>query len=50
MVYNTKNLRVSGLRPSSGILTTRKQNVSETGSVSFFKSGEGGPVIEVSSF
>jgi hypothetical protein len=41
MVYNTKNYWVFGLTPLSGILGTRKRNVSETRS---------GPVIEVSSF
>jgi hypothetical protein len=30
---------VSGLCPSSGILNTREHNVSETGSVSFLRSG-----------
>jgi hypothetical protein len=43
MEYNTQNYWVSGLRPSSGILNTRKYIVSETGSVI-------DPVIEVSSF
>jgi hypothetical protein len=38
-VYNTQNRWVSGLRPSSGIIT-RKHNVSETGSVSVFMRGE----------
>jgi hypothetical protein len=37
MVYNTQYHRVCGLRPSSGILDTRKHNVSETGSVSVFR-------------
>jgi hypothetical protein len=58
MVYDTQNYWVSGLRPSSGILNTRKHNVSETGSVSILRWGEGdtysvgshkswsGPVIE----
>jgi hypothetical protein len=32
-VYNTQNYWVFGLCPSSGILDTRKHNVSETGSV-----------------
>jgi hypothetical protein len=32
---------VSGLCSSSGILTARRHNVSETGSVSFFTIGEG---------
>jgi hypothetical protein len=31
MVYNTQNYWVFGLRPSSGILETRKHNVLETG-------------------
>jgi hypothetical protein len=34
MMYNAQNYWVSGLRPSSGILGTGKQNVSETASVS----------------
>jgi hypothetical protein len=34
MEYNTQNYWVFGLCPSSGILETRKHNVSETGSVS----------------
>jgi hypothetical protein len=34
MVYNTKNFWVFGLLPLSGILETRKHDVSETGSVS----------------
>jgi hypothetical protein len=34
MVYNTQNYWVFGLCPSSGILETRKHDVSETGSVS----------------
>jgi hypothetical protein len=34
MVYNTQNYWVFGLCPSSGILETRKHNVSETGYVS----------------
>jgi hypothetical protein len=29
MVYNTQNYRIFGLCPSSGILTTRKHNVSK---------------------
>jgi hypothetical protein len=33
MTYNTKNYRVLGLFPSSGILENRKNDVSETGSV-----------------
>jgi hypothetical protein len=39
MVYNTQNYCVFGLHPSSGILETRKHNVSETGSVSILKWG-----------
>jgi hypothetical protein len=54
MVYNIQNYWVSGLCPSSGILNTRKHNVSETGSVSIMKWGEGdtllGPLVPVSSF
>jgi hypothetical protein len=34
MTYNTQNYWVSGLCPLSGILNTRKHNVSETGPVS----------------
>jgi hypothetical protein len=37
MVYNTQNYWVFGLRLSSGILETRKHNVSETGSVSVLR-------------
>jgi hypothetical protein len=37
MVYNSQNYWVFGLFPSSGILDTRKHDVSETGSV---ESGE----------
>jgi hypothetical protein len=37
MVYDSQNYCVSELRPYSGILNTRKHNVSETGSVSFLK-------------
>jgi hypothetical protein len=33
MVYNTQNYWGFGLCPSSGILKTRKHNVSETGSI-----------------
>jgi hypothetical protein len=40
--YQMLRITVRGLCPSSGIVNTRKHNVSETGSV--------GPVIEVSSF
>jgi hypothetical protein len=42
MVYNTKDHRVSELFSSSGILNTIKHNVSETGSVSVLRRGEGG--------
>jgi hypothetical protein len=41
MVYNTSNHWVSGFYPSSGILRTRKQNVSDTGCVSVLKRREG---------
>jgi hypothetical protein len=41
MVYNTQNYWISGLCPSSGILNTRKHNVSEIGSVSVLRWGEG---------
>jgi hypothetical protein len=37
MVYNTQNYWVFGLFPSSGILETRKQDVSETGYVSVLR-------------
>jgi hypothetical protein len=37
MVYNTENYWVFRLFPSTGILETRKQDVSETGSVSVLK-------------
>jgi hypothetical protein len=40
MVYNTQNYWVFGLFPSSGILETRKHNVSEMDV--FPASGEGG--------
>jgi hypothetical protein len=33
MVYNTQNYWVFGLRPSFGILKTRKNNATETGPV-----------------
>jgi hypothetical protein len=36
-----QNYWVSGLCPSSGILNTGKHKVSETGSVSVFRSGQG---------
>jgi hypothetical protein len=39
MVYNTQNYWVFGFRPSSGILKTRKQNVSETACVSVLRWG-----------
>jgi hypothetical protein len=41
MVCNTQIYWVSGLVPSSWILNTRKHNVSETGSISFFRWVEG---------
>jgi hypothetical protein len=41
MVYNTQNYWVSGLCPSSGILETRKHNVSETGSIPAPRCGGG---------
>jgi hypothetical protein len=53
MVYNTQNCWVSGLFSSSGILETRKHDVSETGFR--FRPQVGGgergktPVIEVCS-
>jgi hypothetical protein len=37
MVYKTQNYWVFGLCPSSGIVETRKHNVSETGSVSVLR-------------
>jgi hypothetical protein len=40
MVHNSQNYWVFGPCPSSGILETKKDNVSETGSV--LSSGEGG--------
>jgi hypothetical protein len=43
MVYNTQNYRVFGLFPSSGILGTRKHDVSETGSVSVLRCGRKTP-------
>jgi hypothetical protein len=42
MVYNTQNHWVSGLYTLSGILNTGKLNVSETGSVTVLRCGEGG--------
>jgi hypothetical protein len=39
MVCNTQTYWVFGLCPSSGILETRKHNVSETESVSVLRSG-----------
>jgi hypothetical protein len=42
MVYNTQNYCVFGLCPSSGVLETRKHDVSETGSVSVLKRRGGG--------
>jgi hypothetical protein len=41
MAYNTQNYLVSGLYPSSGILNTGKHNISETGSDSVLRLGEG---------
>jgi hypothetical protein len=40
-LWFAQNYWVFGLRPSSGILETRKHNVSETGSVSVLRLGEG---------
>jgi hypothetical protein len=37
MVYNTRNYLVFGLFPLSGILGSRKHDVSETGSVSVLR-------------
>jgi hypothetical protein len=37
MVYNTPHDWVFGLSPSSGILETRTENVSEAGSVSVLR-------------
>jgi hypothetical protein len=37
--HNTQNYWIFGLLPSSGILGTRKHDVSETGSVSFLRCG-----------
>jgi hypothetical protein len=39
MVYNNQRHWVFGLCPLSGILETRKHNVSETGSVSILDEG-----------
>jgi hypothetical protein len=55
MVYNTQNYWVFGLFPSSGILETRKHDITETGSVSVLKCvgktpTKLGSVIEVTSF
>jgi hypothetical protein len=41
MVFNTQNYWVSELCPTSRILNTRKNNVSETGSVSVLRWGDG---------
>jgi hypothetical protein len=38
-LHNTQNYWVFGLSPSSGIIETRKHDVSETGSVSVFRWG-----------
>jgi hypothetical protein len=43
MVYNTQNYWFFGLCPSSGILETRKHDVSETGSVSVLRWAEKTP-------
>jgi hypothetical protein len=40
-VIGIQNYWVSGLCPSSGIVITRKQNFSETGSVSVLRLGQG---------
>jgi hypothetical protein len=40
MVYNTQSYWVSGLCPSSGILNTRKLNVSKAGCLSILRLGE----------
>jgi hypothetical protein len=45
MVYNTQNSCVFGLCPSSGILETRKDNISETGSVSIHRWGGKTPTL-----
>jgi hypothetical protein len=45
MVYNTENYWVSGHCPSSGILKTRKHNVSETASVSVLGKVEQTPTL-----
>jgi hypothetical protein len=37
IAYNTQNYSVFKLRPSSGVLETRKHNVSETGTVSVLR-------------
>jgi hypothetical protein len=58
MVYHAQNYWVWGHFPSSGILETRKHDVSATGSVSVLRCGGEdtysvgslGPVIEDSSF
>jgi hypothetical protein len=50
MVYNTQNYWVFGLCPSSGILETRKHNVSETGSVSVPRWGGREDTYSVGSF
>jgi hypothetical protein len=47
MRYNTQNHRAFDLCPSSGILGTRKQNVSETGSVSVLMCGGGSGGMDV---
>jgi hypothetical protein len=49
MVYHTQNYLVFGLFPSSGILGTRKHDVSETGSVSVLRCGGGEDTYSVGS-
>jgi hypothetical protein len=45
MVYNIQNYWIFGHCPSSGILETRKHNVSENGSVSALRYGWGTPTL-----
>jgi hypothetical protein len=40
MVHDIQNHWIPGLCPSSGILNTRKHNVSETASVAILRCGE----------
>jgi hypothetical protein len=49
MVYHTQNYWVFGLFPSSGVLGTRKHDVSETGSVSVLRYVWGGDTYSVGS-